>query len=171
VAVAFPLRCSAGDGIATDAHSCRAPAHRRLCAVHCRIPPDRCVIGPLAVCAGSATVEVLQRRPLVRVAFNAAQYLISTTAAATVYELLVARLGADWHVALLDIRGTPLLGASISVYFLLNSRLVAGVIALSRGLSFWQVWRQAQQDIRVQYLAMVALGILMAMLWPRAPWT
>jgi hypothetical protein len=116
-------------------------------------------------------VEVLQRRPLVRVAFNAAQYLISTTAAATVYELLVARLGADWHVALLDIRGTPLLGASISVYFLLNSRLVAGVIALSRGLSFWQVWRQAQQDIRVQYLAMVALGILMAMLWPRAPWT
>jgi signal transduction histidine kinase len=129
------------------------------------------VIGPLAVCAGSATVEVLQRRPLVRVAFNAAQYLVSTTAAATVYELLVERLGADWHVALLDIRGTPVLGASIGVYFLLNSGLVAGVIALSRGLSFWQVWQQAQQDIRVQYLAMVALGILMAMLWPRAPWT
>lgn len=129
------------------------------------------VIGPLAVCAGSAAVEALQRRPPVRIAFNAAQYLIATTAAAVVYQLLVEQLGVSWHVAMLDIRGTPVLGASISVYFLLNSGLVAGVIALSRGLSFWQVWRQAQQDIRIQYLAMVALGMLMAMLWPRAPWT
>ncbi len=128
-------------------------------------------IGPLAVCAGSATVEVFQRRSPVRIAFNAAQYLLATTAAARVYELLIEWRGADWHAAALNIRAAPALGASILVYFLLNSGLVAGVIALTRGLSFWQVWRQAQQDIRVQYLAMVALGIIMAILWPRAPWT
>lgn len=128
-------------------------------------------IGPLAVCAGSATVEALQRRSPVRIAFNAAQYLLATTAAASVYELLIEQRGASWHAAALDIRAAPALGASILVYVLLNSGLVAGVIALTRGLSFWQVWRQAQQDIRLQYLAMVALGILMAILWPRAPWT
>jgi signal transduction histidine kinase len=129
------------------------------------------VLGPAAVCAGTALAEVFERRPPVRIAFNAAQYLIASALSASIYELLIERRGYDWHAALLDPSNLPVLAAVITSYFLLNSGLVSGVIALDQGLPFWQVWRQAHNDIRAQYLAMVSLGVIMALLWQLAPWT
>lgn len=129
------------------------------------------VVGPAAVCTGTALAEALERRPPVRIAFNAAQYLIASTLSAGLYELLTERRGSEWHAALLDPLHLPVLAAVLSSYFLLNSGLVSGVIALDQGASFWQVWRRAHHDIRAQYLAMVSLGVIMALLWQLAPWT
>ncbi len=126
------------------------------------------VVGPAAVCAGTALAEALERRPPVRIAFNAAQYLIASTLSAGLYELLTERRGYEWHAALLNPLHVPVLAAVLSSYFLLNSGLVSGVIALDQGASFWQVWRRAHHDIRAQYLAMVSLGVIMALLWQLA---
>lgn len=129
------------------------------------------VVGPAAVCAGTALAEALERRPPVRIAFNAAQYLIASTLSAGLYELLIERRGYEWHTALLNPLHIPVLAAVLSSYFLLNSGLVSGAIALDQGRPFWQVWRRAHHDIRAQYLAMVSLGVIMALLWQLAPWT
>ncbi len=129
------------------------------------------VVGPAAVCAGTALAEALERRPPLRIAFNAAQYLIASTLSAGLYEFLTERRGYEWHAALLNPLHLPVLAAVLSSYFLLNSGLVSGVIALDQGMSFWQVWRRAHHDIRAQYLAMVSLGVIMALLWQLAPWT
>ena len=101
------------------------------------------VLGPrhaLAIAVAGAwtqcTYKVRRRYPLYRSIFSAAAEAITMAATGLAY----ARLGgAATPRDLVPLAG-PLVGA-IATYFLVNTGLVAGAIALSTGRPLWRVWR------------------------------
>jgi diguanylate cyclase (GGDEF)-like protein len=104
------------------------------------------VAGPACAIAAfggaSFAADVVRRKPPVKLLFNSCQYAISVTASALVLNLLtgVPRLGEDVHFIPGDLPGIL---AAAAVFFLVNSSLVATVIALVQGL---RVGRYLVQD-------------------------
>jgi signal transduction histidine kinase/ActR/RegA family two-component response regulator len=89
------------------------------------------VAGVLTQC----TVRVKERYPLYRTAFSMAAEAITIAASGSVYAALGGTTGS---IAVLTL-ARPLLGAIVT-YFVLNTGLVAGAIALSTNRSVWRVW-------------------------------
>ena len=82
------------------------------------------------------TFKVKRRYPLYRTIFSAAAEALTMVATGAVYIWLGGRIRP---VASFDLAG-PLVGA-IATYFLVNTGLVAGAIALSTGQRVTKVWR------------------------------
>ncbi|MCU0649283.1 MAG: HD-GYP domain-containing protein [Gemmatimonadaceae bacterium] len=107
-----------------------------------------------AVCVGIGAVagEVYRRRQLLKTAFNSAQYILATSAAAAVYVALggipVARQEA--------FRFLPYMAAMIS-FFVVNSAAVSTVISLHENRSFLSVWRLNHSRALVNDLLALAL--------------
>jgi hypothetical protein len=97
-------------------------------------------------------------KPVRKAAFNFGQLSISTTLAATTYGLVGGK------VAPTDITGTIVAVAiSAAVYFLVNSTLTAGVIALTSDAKFFAVWRQNFSWMPVNFLATAVNGAALAL--------
>ena len=96
------------------------------------------------------------RKPLVKAAFNMGSLSTSAFVAGEIYRLLAPERG--------DIAGT-LLGVATSAlgYFLVNTALTAGVIAISERLSFLTVWRTNYAWMLVNFLATAAQGAALAL--------
>ena len=90
------------------------------------------VAGVLMQC----TYKVKKSYPLYRTLFSAAAEVLTMTATGIVYQQLGGSL-RPLHMAVL---AKPLVGA-IAAYFIVNTSLVAGAIALSSSRSFLTVWR------------------------------
>lgn len=97
-------------------------------------------------------------KPARKAAFNFGQLSISTTLAATTYGLL----GGQTPPASL---ATTVIAVAVSaaVYFLVNSTLTAGVIALTSDAKFVAVWRQNFSWMPVNYLATAVNGAALAL--------
>ena len=80
--------------------------------------------------------KVKKSYPLYRTLFSAAAEVLTMTATGIVYQQLGGSL-RPLHMAVL---AKPLVGA-IAAYFIVNTSLVAGAIALSSSRSFFTVWR------------------------------
>ncbi len=120
------------------------------------------VAGPACAIAAfggaSFAADVCHRKPPVKLLFNGCQYVISVAASALVLELLtgVPRLGEPMHFVPGDLPGIL---AAAATFFLVNSSLVATVIALVQGL---RIGRYLVQD----WFFQVSTGGLMLGLAP-----
>jgi putative nucleotidyltransferase with HDIG domain len=96
------------------------------------------------------------RKPLVKAAFNAGSLSTSAFVAGEIYRLLAPERG--------DIAATLLgVGASALGYFLVNTALTAGVIAISERQSFVTVWRTNYAWMPLNFLATAAQGAALAL--------
>jgi HD-GYP domain-containing protein (c-di-GMP phosphodiesterase class II) len=122
---------------------------------------------------GLATLvsQVLSRRPRNRVAFNTAQKIVSIVVAAGVYTLL----GGEVRPALI-VPGAPTsfqaalhtIGAFLvgsGTYFLSNSLLVCGAIAISTGKQYQEIWRSTAIKLLNYDVAASILALLVAWLF------
>jgi signal transduction histidine kinase/ActR/RegA family two-component response regulator len=93
---------------------------------------------PIAVAGAWAqcTFHVKQPYPIYRTVFSMAAEAFTMMASALAY----AWLGGSLEPVMLAASAKPLVGA-IATYFVVNTGLVAGAIALSTGREVWAVWR------------------------------
>ncbi len=101
------------------------------------------VLGPnptMLICivavVSQTTVKPKARNPLYRILFSMAALVITVHGAGNVMLLLTHLLGGAWPNVLGTIAG------GVTVYFLLNSLLVATAVALSSQQSVWTVWQE-----------------------------
>jgi signal transduction histidine kinase/CheY-like chemotaxis protein len=90
------------------------------------------VAGVLAQC----TIKVKTPYPTYRTLFSMAEVALAMTATGAVY----TTLGGPIPPLHFNLLAKPLVGA-ITTYFVVNTGLVAGAIAVSSGRSWWNVWR------------------------------
>lgn len=115
--------------------------------------------------------HLIFRRPWPRAAFNTAQYVLTIGVSGLIYQAIALGMG-----------GTPvpsyssppeivaMLALSVA-YFVINSGLVAGVVAISERRSYFYIWNLANVEMLVQYAVMIVVGIIIAMLWEAVPWS
>ena len=112
----------------------------------------------VAVALAQASVNAFtpKRKPLVKAAFNAGSLATSAFVAGELYALLAPARG--------DIAATLIgVGLSAAGYFLVNTSLTAGVIALSERQTFFGVWRTNYSWMPVNFLATAAQGAALAL--------
>ena len=96
------------------------------------------------------------RKPVVKAAFNAGSLATSAFVGGEIFALLAPERG--------DILSTCLaVAASALGYFLVNTSLTAGVIALSERQGFLQVWRSNYAWMPLNFLATAAQGAALAL--------
>jgi diguanylate cyclase (GGDEF)-like protein len=80
--------------------------------------------------------DIVRRKPAHKIAFNLGQYAISVAAAALVLSLLsdVPRDG-QFHFAPSDL---PAILAAALVFFIVNTSIVAAVVAMAQGVGIWR---------------------------------
>jgi len=97
-----------------------------------------------------------KRKPLIKVAFNSGSFATSAFVGGEVFRLLAPARG--------DIAATcAAVALSALAYFLVNTGLTAGVIALSERQGFVQVWRTNYAWMPVNFLATAAQGAALAL--------
>ncbi len=96
------------------------------------------------------------RKPLVKAAFNAGSLATSAFVAGEIYRLFSPERG--------DIAATLVaVAVSAAGYFLVNTSLTAGVIAISERQAVLQVWRTNYSWMPVNFLATAAQGAALAL--------
>ncbi len=99
--------------------------------------PRAAVVVAVAGALMQGTINVRQRYPAYRNAFNMSEEALTMVATGLAYVALGGPVGPTD----LGLIARPVVGA-IGTYFAVNTGLIAGVIALSTGRTWWQVWRQ-----------------------------
>jgi len=103
---------------------------------------------------------LVQRRPAVRVAHNAAIYVLGVFASAAAWEALGGSIGAVRFPA-----DAAALTACGLTFFVVNSACVSLAIGLTEGPGPWRVWQHNFQGGIQHHLSFVALGALAAVVW------
>ncbi|HZW74058.1 MAG TPA: diguanylate cyclase, partial [Caldimonas sp.] len=113
-----------------------------------------------AVTRGS--VELVQRRPWMKVAYNASVYAIAGACAG-----VIASYGADHtdHVAWFS---TQVI-ASAATFYVLNVVLVALVVSISTGKSLGVVVAQTVESTVVAFATMASVAMMLCVMWDRSP--
>jgi signal transduction histidine kinase len=99
--------------------------------------PRPAVVVAVAGALMQGTVNVKQRYPAYRNAFNMAEEALTMVATGLAYVALGGPIGPTELGSIAE----PVVGA-IGTYFFVNTGLIAAAIALSTGRTWWQVWRQ-----------------------------
>ena len=113
-------------------------------------------------------------RPLIRHVFNLAQLTTSAALCGVVYVQAGGWVGVrlvahDSSSGFLPHVLLPLVAATLTI-FIVNTTLVAGVIALSEGTGFVSLWRRSYGDLTGTHLAFALLGLLIAILRSTLGW-
>jgi signal transduction histidine kinase/ActR/RegA family two-component response regulator len=124
--------------------------------------PSQAVIVAAAGALTQCTYHVKQRYPLYRTAFSVAAEALTMGATGFVY----GRLGGTQGPFDLTELARPLVGA-ILTYFVVNTGLVAGAIALSTGRRFVGVWRTDFSWSGVTFMVAGSVGALAAVVIDR----
>jgi len=124
-----------------------------------------------AVCFSMVAALVILRRPWFKIVFNVAEYILTVGFSGMVYQSTSVALGGgpipDYNAG----AGIIALALLAVTYFVANSGLVAGVVALSEGRPFFYIWSLTNVEMLAQYAAMVVVGVIIAMLWETVPWS
>lgn len=107
--------------------------------------------------------DIRARKPPIRMAFNAAQFALSSIAASAVYLALGGRPIYGAPPGELQQWLWPALAAA-PIQALVNMALVGGAIALSSGVSLRQVWASIFRSYLVNMIALTLLGLILAQL-------
>jgi signal transduction histidine kinase len=124
--------------------------------------PESAVIVAVAGAWMQCTFKVKQTYPLYRTAFSMAEEAITMVATGLVF---VALGGYAGSVDLAQI-AKPLVGA-IATYFVVNTSLICGAIALSSGRTWWQVWHDEFLWIAPSFMVAGSAGALAAVVIQR----
>jgi diguanylate cyclase (GGDEF)-like protein len=120
-------------------------------------------VAVLVSVATRVTIELAQRRPLMKVTYNSAVFALSGLAAG------VAAQSAD--------RGRPIVGliagvlAAMLAFYAVNVPLVAGIVARATHVRFTSVVRQSVRWTAVPFMIMASLSLMLVVLWQRSPVT
>ena len=90
-----------------------------------------------ALAAGSAIADLVRRKPASRIGFNAGQYTIAVVASGAVLHGL-AGIPASHHASPFLAGDLPNILVAATVFYLVNTALVATVIALVEQIGFWR---------------------------------
>jgi hypothetical protein len=119
----------------------------------------------LSVCLSWTFVHLSVRRVAwFKATYNIAQGVVSAGLAAAIW----SAAGPDRSLAHLE--ATPFAVLAAGVYLVLNTALVAMIMALAAGRPTGRTWWRAHQPVLPSYLALGATGIVLAALWTRTPW-
>ncbi len=99
----------------------------------------------------------LKQRKWYNGAFNVAVYVLAVGAAAFVYGLI----GETRFDLISWVDVAALTGAALS-YFIVNTALVAGVVALRRNLNAWLTWLGITRAVAYEYFGLFIVGIAAA---------
>lgn len=117
----------------------------------------------LATLFASIGLRDFRSRGLTRHIFNAAQLTLSAGAAALAFHAIApdpSRLSI----------AVPAASLAAGLNFLLNTGLVAGVVARSSGRRTIEIWREQYAKLGPTYAAYAVLGVLLAVLETHAGW-
>lgn len=116
---------------------------------------------------GTLVAESILRRAWYKAAFNVSQMVVTFGTLGIVYQTLYDGNLDPLH----SIRNVLAVLAIVLVYYVLNTGLVAGVIALANKVATSYVWRTSYRNVAWPELAMIPLGVMIAILWESSPWT
>ncbi len=112
----------------------------------------------IVVAAASGVATVAVTRDPQKIAFNVGDYVVSTFIAGLVYQAFVPAHAAFVQTVLPAFAAT---GAD----FVINTVVLAGVIALASGATPWRVWRENYQWGLPSYMTGATLSLLLAFLY------
>jgi len=104
--------------------------------------------------------KVVRHKPLVRVWFNTAQFMLTSGLSALVYSLL----GGSVSLETFDFKTIPF-ASLVVVYFLVNHGSVAVAVSLSSGVSVREAWDRIGKDALATDLLSSTLAILLVFLY------
>jgi putative nucleotidyltransferase with HDIG domain len=127
------------------------------------------LLGPALACwataLGVGLASIYLKRKWFNVTFNTAAYVLTVASASLTYQF-----ASDGEIAVYSLTNIPALSLAAIVYFVANSGLVAGVVALREKRDVWYVWTDMFRQAAPQYLALILLGVLTAMVYGYAWW-
>jgi len=114
----------------------------------------------LAAGLGTLTGETFARKPWYRLLFNVSPVATATGAASLVWR----RLWGDGELIPHPDRPEmiPYALAALSIYYLLNTGLVSGVLAISARKNFFRIWRENHRGVFMPHFGMQIMGVLFA---------
>ena len=143
------------------------------------VGPEYAIIPAIVQVVGT---HLLLRRPLQRVAFNVAQYVLTVGVSGSIYHAIRIAMRLEGPLAPLPAGPLDALKfATVSsvvplvpfmvAYFVLNTGLVATVMALTQETPVVASYRQSTAGVLAHFLNTVVVGIIAAILWTHNPWT
>jgi diguanylate cyclase (GGDEF)-like protein len=116
--------------------------------------------GILIALAAPATMQLIEHRPLERVAYNASVFAIGAAVAAGL-------------VSLVDGSGTPLLVTQVAVsaaaQYTVNLLLVSGAVAVTARRAFGKLVESSARATIVPFALMASAALMLVVLWQRSP--
>lgn len=125
---------------------------------------------PAVVLAGASVIvaDLAASKPYYKILFNASMYALATRLAAAAFTAIQAEL--QMLLPLAPALQEALAGVSSGlVYYLINLSMLMLVISLAQGLRFSQAMIWGFRDSALVNLALIAIGIAMAVLWEVHP--
>jgi diguanylate cyclase (GGDEF)-like protein len=108
-----------------------------------------------------ALIELVQRRPVIRLSYNSAVYALGGAAAGA-----AARLGQD-EAGVASLLLQVLLGAA--AFYAVNIPLIAGIIARWAREPFMPLLKRSVYWTAVPFSIMASVSLMLAVLWERSP--
>lgn len=122
----------------------------------------------MAVAAVSVLcAQIWRRKPFHKTAFNVAVYVLTVGLSGTV--LLGTQTNPRSLEAFVSPQGAVLVLATLAVYYLANTSLVSMIVSLVGRTGFIQVWKHNNPQFLPQYVGMLNIGLVAAVLWTLSP--
>ncbi len=118
------------------------------------------------VTVGMALAYLYLKRRWYNVVFNVAAYALTVAGSGFVYRLI----DTGTAVSLVSLSHLAALVMAGAAYFVINSGLVAGIVALREGRPWTDLWLEASRHSGAEYAAMICLGILAAFVYQSGWW-
>jgi putative nucleotidyltransferase with HDIG domain len=122
-------------------------------------------LGAVVAGIGALTVEIIQRRPVIKLSVNVANYVLSTFMSGWAY------------ISLADLNHTPIattnnIAATVVaaiVFNVVNSGIIAIVLSQVVGTTPWRMWRNNIRGVAFESLTLPTLGALVPVLYQQNP--
>jgi diguanylate cyclase (GGDEF)-like protein/putative nucleotidyltransferase with HDIG domain len=108
-----------------------------------------------------ATIELIQRRPSVRLSYNSAVYALGGGAAGAAAAVGAEGAGVEWLFVRVVL--------AAAAFYLVNIPLIAGIIARWSGEPFLPLLRHSVYWTAVPFSIMASVSLMLAVLWERSP--
>jgi len=112
--------------------------------------------------------ELWNRKGILKAAFNSGQYVLTVG----ISGLFLLRTGTNPHSFASFVsspQGMLTLALTLAAYLLVNTSLVAGILAMLKGSSILDQWKQDSWEIIAPYFGMLNVGTIAAILWTVSP--
>ena len=111
--------------------------------------------------AARGTIELIQRRPLMKIAYNGAVFALSGAAAGG-----ATLVTGNWHSV-----GGLLVTVAVAAlaFYSVNIPLVAAIVARATHMSFIDVLRQSIRWTAVPFVIMASISLMLQVMWERSP--